>query len=66
MPADLSSDDVLATTLTELRAHPALERARAALQQEADAARACLAGLPDIPARAALDALCDVVVARTS
>ncbi len=66
VPADLSSDEVLASTLSELRSHPALERARVALQQEADAARACLVGLPDIPARAALDALCDVVVARTS
>jgi heptaprenyl diphosphate synthase len=65
LPADLTSDDVLAETLNRLREHPALGRAREALQREADAARACLDGLPDIPARAALDALCDVVVART-
>jgi heptaprenyl diphosphate synthase len=65
LPEDLSSDAVLAETLDALRAHPALGRAREALQREADAARACLDGLPDIPARAALDALCDVVVSRT-
>jgi heptaprenyl diphosphate synthase len=65
VPDDLSSDAVLEETLEQLRAHPALSRAREALQAEADAARACLARLPEIPARAALDALCDVVVART-
>ncbi|HSP36445.1 MAG TPA: polyprenyl synthetase family protein [Frankiaceae bacterium] len=65
LPVDLSSDNVLAEALVQLRAHPALERARASLQREADAARACLIDLPDIPARSALDALCDVVVART-
>jgi heptaprenyl diphosphate synthase len=65
IPEDLDSDEVLFETLGQLRQHPALERAREALQREADAARACLTGLPDLPARAALDALCDVVVART-
>jgi heptaprenyl diphosphate synthase len=65
LPRDLSSDAVLQATLDELRVHPALERARETLAAEADAARACLVDLPDIPARAALDALCDVVVART-
>jgi heptaprenyl diphosphate synthase len=65
IPTDLADDEVVATTLQQLRAHPALERAREVLQTEADAARECLLELPDIPARAALDALCDVVVART-
>jgi heptaprenyl diphosphate synthase len=65
IPTDLADDEVVATTLQQLRAHPALERAREVLQAEADAARECLLELPDIPARAALDALCDVVVART-
>jgi heptaprenyl diphosphate synthase len=65
LPEDLSSDAVLSATLEQLRTHPALARARLSLQQEADAARACLAGLPDVPARFALDALCDLVVART-
>jgi heptaprenyl diphosphate synthase len=66
VPDDLASDRVLQETLNTLRAHPALARAREALQTEADAARACLVSLPDVPGRAALDALCDLVVARTS
>jgi heptaprenyl diphosphate synthase len=66
VPDDLSSDRVLQEALNTLRAHPALARAREALQTEADAARACLVSLPDVPGRAALDALCDLVVARTS
>jgi heptaprenyl diphosphate synthase len=65
LPDDFSSDEVLLDTLEQLRVHPAIGRAREALQQEADAARSCLSRLPDIPARAALDALCDVVVTRT-
>ncbi len=65
VPADLSDDAVLAATLAGLRIHPALERARQVLTEEAEAARGCLSGLPDVPARAALETLCDFVVART-
>jgi heptaprenyl diphosphate synthase len=65
LPEDLSDDAVLASTLERLRSHPALQRARAALQGEADAARDCLVDLPGRPARVALEALCDFVVART-
>ncbi|GAA3416749.1 polyprenyl synthetase family protein [Streptosporangium vulgare] len=52
-------------TLRLLRADPAMERARAELLAWADRAREALAGLPDIPARAAYLALCDYVVERS-
>jgi heptaprenyl diphosphate synthase len=59
--ADADIDETLAL----LRAHPAMERARAELMSWVERARADLAGLPDIPARTALMALCDYVVRRT-
>jgi heptaprenyl diphosphate synthase len=59
------SDDQLAATLAELRAHPVMERARAEVQRWADDARATLAPLPDVPAKAALESLCDFVVRRS-
>lgn len=54
-----------AEALGLLRASAALDRARASLVEYADAARETLATLPDVPARAALYALTDLVVART-
>ncbi|MEU5859621.1 MULTISPECIES: polyprenyl synthetase family protein [unclassified Nonomuraea] len=51
--------------LTLLRAHPAMERARAELVAWVDRARVDLSALPDIPARAAFLALCDYVVERS-
>ncbi|MER6510117.1 polyprenyl synthetase family protein [Nonomuraea sp. NPDC001636] len=51
--------------LTLLRAHPAMERARAELTAWIDRARVDLSALPDIPARAAFLALCDYVVERS-
>ena len=78
-PLDADGDRLLALTsgpiegdaehaeaLALLRAHPALEAARAELRRHAEDARALLADLPDIPARAALAAVCDAVVARHS
>ncbi|WP_422100018.1 polyprenyl synthetase family protein [Thermomonospora catenispora] len=62
---DLSDDELHAEALAMLRAHPAMERARADLRQWAEEARAELLTLPDIPARAALTGLCDYVVTRT-
>jgi heptaprenyl diphosphate synthase len=59
-------DDVIhAEALRLLRAHPAMDSARAEVRRCTDEARDLLAGLPDIPARAALQSLCDVVVERT-
>lgn len=58
-------DDGLHTeALTLLRAHPAMDEARAYVRAEADAARAMLSTLPAGSARAALEALCDTVVTR--
>ncbi|NUP80211.1 MAG: polyprenyl synthetase family protein [Nonomuraea sp.] len=48
-----------------LRAHPAMERARAELTAWVDRARLDISALPDIPARAAFLALCDYVVERS-
>jgi heptaprenyl diphosphate synthase len=60
------ADRRVAEALTLLRAHPGMAAARADLAARADAARALLAPLPDVAAKDALAALCDVVVTRTS
>ncbi|ETK34401.1 polyprenyl synthetase family protein [Microbispora sp. ATCC PTA-5024] len=52
-------------TLTLLRSNPAMVLARQELTRWTDRAKAALAGLPDIPARTALIALCDYVVERS-
>ncbi|MER6943990.1 polyprenyl synthetase family protein [Nonomuraea sp. NPDC000554] len=51
--------------LTLLRAHPAMDQARAELRTWVDRARLDISGLPDIPAKAAFSALCDYVVERS-
>ncbi|XVQ86640.1 polyprenyl synthetase family protein [Microbispora siamensis] len=51
--------------LTLLRANRAMDQAREELIRWIDRAKEALAGLPDIPARTALIALCDYVVERT-
>jgi len=61
----LVDDDLHAEALALLRAHPAMEQARAEVQRWAADARSVLGPLPDVPARAALEALCDTVVTRT-
>ncbi|REF37128.1 polyprenyl synthetase family protein [Thermasporomyces composti] len=61
----ITNDDDHAEALALLRAHPAMEQAQAIVRQWADDARQTLSMLPDIPARDALDALCDIVVSRT-
>ncbi|WP_332661825.1 polyprenyl synthetase family protein [Aeromicrobium sp.] len=60
----LTDDAELDEALTLLRPHPAMAEARSYVQAEADAASALLAKLPDVPARAALQALCDTVATR--
>jgi len=62
---DLTDDALHSEALSLLRAHPAMDRARADLRDWAEDARAELLTLPDIPARAALTGLCDYVVSRT-
>ncbi|MGK5639865.1 polyprenyl synthetase family protein [Streptomyces sp. URMC 126] len=64
LDGDLADDDRLAEVLRRLRAHPALEQARRDTVRYAEEARATLAPLPECPARAALEELCDAVVHR--
>jgi geranylgeranyl pyrophosphate synthase len=61
----LADDTALAEALALLRASDAVLEARATLASYADSARAMLDALPDVPARAALAALCDLVIERT-
>ncbi len=61
----LPDDAEHAEALAGLRASEGLSAARAELARYAEAARAALARVPDVPARAALDALCDFVTVRT-
>lgn len=62
----LADDAEHAEALALLRKHPAMDEARAYVRAEADAARALLGRLPDLPARAALETLCDTVATRLS
>jgi heptaprenyl diphosphate synthase len=63
--APIVDDAEVAEALTLLRASSALDEAQKTLRGYADSAREALAGLPDVPARAALEALTDIVTART-
>ncbi|RKS70844.1 heptaprenyl diphosphate synthase [Actinomadura pelletieri DSM 43383] len=62
---DLTDDALHGEALALLRAHPAMDRARADLRRWAEDARRELLTLPAIPARDALTHLCDYVVSRT-
>lgn len=59
VPAD-EVDDVLA----RLRRHPAVEEARRYVAGECETARSMLGELPDVPARSALDTLCETLATR--
>ena len=61
----LADDGRHAEALAALRAAPALAEARATLDTYAADAKSIARELPDVPARAALEALADFVVART-
>ncbi len=63
--ADLTDPGLHAEALGLLRANPAMAEARADLRHWAAVAREQIAGLPDVPARAAFEGLCDYVVERT-
>ncbi|WP_338677320.1 polyprenyl synthetase family protein [Streptomyces sp. SCSIO 30461] len=64
LDGDLADDARHAEVLSRLRVHPALERARQDTLRYAEEARAMLAPLPEGPARAALEDLCNAVVHR--
>jgi heptaprenyl diphosphate synthase len=63
--ADLTDESLHAEALRLLRSHPAMEAARADLRSWVKVARDEISALPDVPARAAFEALCDYVVDRT-
>jgi geranylgeranyl pyrophosphate synthase len=61
----LEDDAEHAEALALLRSSEALQQARQTMLEYAESARAILAGLPEVPAKAALQALADLVVVRT-
>jgi heptaprenyl diphosphate synthase len=63
--ADLADPALCGEALALLRAHPAMEMARADLRRWVNVARDEILALPDVPARTAFEALCDFVVDRT-
>jgi heptaprenyl diphosphate synthase len=65
LEADLSSDAALAKALELLRAHPAMDQARARLEDYVADARRIANALPAGPPRDALVALADYVLERT-
>ena len=61
----IEDDDLVAEALDALRKHEAMDQARATARGYADQARELLGTLPDLAARSALYALCDLVHSRT-
>jgi heptaprenyl diphosphate synthase len=62
---ELTDPDLHAEALALLRAHPAMEMARADTRRWAATARDEILALPDVPARAAFEAMCEFVAERT-
>jgi heptaprenyl diphosphate synthase len=62
---ELTDPGMHAEALALLRAHPAMEAARADLRGWAATARREIMALPEVSARTAFEALCDFVVERT-
>ena len=62
----LTDESLHAEALALLRAHPAMDAARADLGHWVAVAQAEIAGLPDVPARRAFKTICDFVADRTS
>ncbi|HEV2376865.1 MAG TPA: polyprenyl synthetase family protein [Streptosporangiaceae bacterium] len=65
LSADLTDETLHAEALALLRAHPAMEAARADMRRWASVARDEVAGLPDVAARGAFEAMCEFVASRT-
>lgn len=63
---DLTDPDLHAEALDLLRKSPAMEEARTSVREWISGARDLIAQLPDIPARAAYESLCDFVLTRTA
>jgi heptaprenyl diphosphate synthase len=62
----ISDDRLHAEALRLLRNNPAMTKARLEVSRRADAARALLDSVPDLPAREAMLGLCDLVTTRSS
>jgi heptaprenyl diphosphate synthase len=62
---ELTDPALHAEALALLRAHPAMEMARSDTRRWAATARNEILALPDVPARAAFEAMCEFVVERT-
>jgi heptaprenyl diphosphate synthase len=62
----ITDDAEHAEALVLLRQSPAMKRARETVRTYAEAARAELAELPAVPARRALESMCDFIADRTS
>jgi heptaprenyl diphosphate synthase len=62
---DLTDVAARTETLALLRAHPAMEMAKADLRWWADLAKQEILALPEVPARAAFETMCDFVIERT-
>ncbi|MFC6154042.1 polyprenyl synthetase family protein [Nocardioides yefusunii] len=62
----ITDEDEVAEALTLLRAHPAMERAQAYVQDQAEQAKALLKVLPEGGVREALETFADVVAFRSS
>ncbi len=63
---DLADQELHSEALGLLRGSPALEEARETVRSCIGGATALLAKLPDVPARAAFESLCDFVITRTA
>ena len=63
--ADLTDDALHAEALALLRAHPAMETARADLRSWAKIAQDQIMALPELPVRDAFETLCDYLMVRT-
>ena len=62
----LADESLHAEALALLRAHPAMDAARADLARWVAVAQAETAGLPDVPARRAFESFCEFVMGRSS
>ena len=65
LEADLTDPALHAEALALLRTSPAVEEARDTVRTWISDARSLVAELPDLPARAAFESLCDFVITRT-
>jgi heptaprenyl diphosphate synthase len=66
LDSDLADDDLHAEALTLLRAHPAMDQARAYVVARAQEAKSLLTALPPGPVREALENFADIVATRSA